>query len=147
MSDSATTQGVTQYMWTYYNSTACNGSTHVQIYLGEFRWYRTTTSRSVANNVYNVGQQGYDCNGQPQNGKYYLDAASPTICWACGNSSSTYWTRTYSYSFTWPLMATNGGWSLSIGANLSGDVVQGATVLGNNCTTTPLDGATLCLSP
>jgi hypothetical protein len=134
-SEQATLSGVTSYQWAYWNSQSCDGRTVYQLYRTEFRWNRSSTAKSVQAKT-RYGYEGINCSRQHSNGSGGWTSWT-TPCWACGNSSSNLWTRTYSYSTsTWPYVSTvAGSWE---GSWAYTRVYQGGVLQDQLCKTNPV---------
>jgi hypothetical protein len=137
----ASFSGVTSYQWAYWNSQSCDGRTVYQLYRTEFRWYRSSTAKSVqAKTTY--GHDGINCSRQYKNGSGGWSSWT-TPCWHCGNSSSNNWTKTYAYSTTtWPYVSSFGGsWS---GSWAHTRVYQGGALQDEFCRPNPVFGNGVC---
>ncbi|HVD24616.1 MAG TPA: hypothetical protein VNB86_01350 [Gaiellaceae bacterium] len=62
----------------------------------EYRWHRNTTARRITNAVVHFGQTGFPCTGLV-GGNGSAGENLGTLCWACGNSTSTYWSNDFYY--------------------------------------------------
>ncbi|HXV34198.1 MAG TPA: hypothetical protein VD769_09320 [Gaiellaceae bacterium] len=126
---------VTSYAVIDYNVQYCDrqNANKYKIIAIEYRWYRSNTGRRV-NARLNAGELGVHCTSGPQS--YALGIKSFTACWACGNTTSSNWTKSYIWHPSWGYLGGPGvpGVGVHIGAWVESTVRNGSgTVVGRMC--------------
>jgi hypothetical protein len=126
---------VTSYAVIDYNVQYCSqhSANKYKIINVEYRWYRSNTNRRVQARL-NAGELGLHCQSGPQS--YALGVKTFTACWACGNTTSQNWTKSYLFWPSWGYLGGPGipGAGLHIGAWVESTVRNpSGTVLGRMC--------------
>jgi hypothetical protein len=96
VSGQRTAYGVTNYVTVGYSTQYCahRNSTLYKLTSAEFRWYRSSTARRVSPATISFGEVGFPCFGVG----YSVNHKEPLgVCWACGNSTSIYWSPAFFY--------------------------------------------------
>jgi hypothetical protein len=149
--DPKVSNGVTQYFDFYYNEQTCSSPNAwypevFQITLVNWRWRRDLTTKTVTNAQPRVGSYGFDCSNRMVNKSYAPAKATP--CWGTkcpSGSTSTFLTRTYSLSVSWPYTGGEAGTMQSqVGGSLSSEIRVSGVLKARVCSRINLVGSIPC---
>ena len=141
-------QDTTSHVGVSYNTQYCSAHNWNLYHMtsAEFRWHRNTTARRITNASIHFGQVGFPCTGLTPSSRSVNETLG-TLCWACGNSTSKFWSDDFWYyqaPRTWGWVGP-GPWPVVVGAWTKYTVRNGSgTALSTQCHQVYVVGVEAC---